>query len=117
MLRSLPILAYCVMFGVNSSTKLEKPVLVAFSIVRPPMEDNDKPPGAGGPLMAVSLPWDQWFCPLVVWLIVPVQYPLRPHVLQPSRIHPWHARSARSFHSVRHIRMITKFCKSLIFYV
>ena len=28
-----------------------------------------------------------------------------------------HARSARSFHSVRHIGMIAKFCKSLVFYV
>ena len=38
MIAKFPFLSYCAMFGVKSSTELEKPVLITLSIVRPPLK-------------------------------------------------------------------------------
>ena len=51
MIAKFSFLSYCVMFGVKSSTELEKPVLITFSIVRPPIKEESKPRD-GGPFMA-----------------------------------------------------------------
>ena len=51
MIGKFPFLAYCAMFGVKSSTELEKPVLIDFLIVRPPIEEESNPRD-GGPFMA-----------------------------------------------------------------
>ena len=51
MIAKFPFLSYCMMFGVKSLTELEMPVLITFSIVRPPIEEESKPRD-GGPFMA-----------------------------------------------------------------